>query len=124
MFGFFSLYTDTHPRTHVQYKTHPHWYNTDDDVIDLPNPVFMAPYPLLRQHTGIYLNTFRWSTWMFIRVYPLHPPPFPLPPPLMLRSINVGCAYIRATHRAFAVVKRAADELAAEPGWDQQVGVE
>ncbi|GIL65243.1 hypothetical protein Vafri_19054 [Volvox africanus] len=36
-------------------------------------------------------------------------------------TINVGCAYIRATHRAFAVVKRAADELASQPGWDQQV---
>ncbi|KAG2427113.1 hypothetical protein HXX76_012624 [Chlamydomonas incerta] len=36
-------------------------------------------------------------------------------------TINVGCAFIRATHRAFAVVKRAADELAAQPGWDQQV---
>ncbi|KXZ46564.1 hypothetical protein GPECTOR_42g773 [Gonium pectorale] len=36
-------------------------------------------------------------------------------------TINVGCAYLRATHRTFAVVKRAADELAAQPGWDQQV---
>ncbi|GLC37586.1 hypothetical protein PLESTB_001670700 [Pleodorina starrii] len=36
-------------------------------------------------------------------------------------TVNVGCAYLRATHRAFAVVKRAADQLAAQPGWDQQV---
>ncbi|GFR45714.1 hypothetical protein Agub_g7126, partial [Astrephomene gubernaculifera] len=36
-------------------------------------------------------------------------------------TVNVGCAYIRATHRAFALVKRAADELAQQPGWDQQV---
>ncbi|KAG2499805.1 hypothetical protein HYH03_002101 [Edaphochlamys debaryana] len=36
-------------------------------------------------------------------------------------TINVGCAYIRATHRAFAVVKRAADALSQEAGWDQQV---
>lgn len=28
---------------------------------------------------------------------------------------------MRATHRAFSVVKRAADQLAREPGWDQQV---
>ncbi|KAG2433608.1 hypothetical protein HYH02_012537 [Chlamydomonas schloesseri] len=36
-------------------------------------------------------------------------------------TINVGAAYIRATHRAFAVVRRAADELSIQPGWDQQV---
>lgn len=39
----------------------------------------------------------------------------------LARRINVGCAYVRATQRAFSLVKRVADSLAKSAAWDQQV---
>ena len=36
-------------------------------------------------------------------------------------TLNVGCAYFRPTERAIALLRRVADRLGREAGWDQQV---
>eukprot|EP00201_Polytomella_parva_P007328 CAMPEP_0175075950 /NCGR_PEP_ID=MMETSP0052_2-20121109/22390_1 /TAXON_ID=51329 ORGANISM="Polytomella parva, Strain SAG 63-3" /NCGR_SAMPLE_ID=MMETSP0052_2 /ASSEMBLY_ACC=CAM_ASM_000194 /LENGTH=631 /DNA_ID=CAMNT_0016344903 /DNA_START=397 /DNA_END=2292 /DNA_ORIENTATION=- len=36
-------------------------------------------------------------------------------------TLNVGCAYLRATQKAYALVRRVSGILASQPGWDQQI---
>lgn len=38
------------------------------------------------------------------------------------RRTNVGCMWVKANARTFKLMVQVSDQLAAKPGWDQQVG--